>query len=499
MTRRSFWAVATAMALATALHYLVPSLPISRTVTFLNRHAVDRILFLVPIAGAAFYFGRLSGLLTLALALLIMIPRVIWISSYPADAALEVAAVGAIGLLVIWIIEIQEREKKGRQATLEKMEIASAIASTTSQSLNLDEILEKGLEKVLEGGRALGLLTPEPKGSIFLLGPGRQHLHLKTSRGLAPEAATEVVEALKVGPWSELREVICREAPKEPDGPFVLVPLKARERVLGVMLLGLRRGRWLGEDERQLLTSIGGQIGMAIENARLYEAMHFYVRQITRAQENERKRIAQELHDETVQMLIAISRRLEALMRTPQEWPQLLPRLQQLREMVQGTVQNLRRCVQDLRPPVLDDLGLVAGLRALMDDLMEAGETELELSVVGEPYPLSSEEELTLFRIAQEALNNVYRHARASRAWVELEFRLGAVRMTVRDNGCGFNAPERMEEYLASGRLGLVGILERARLLGGTLLIQSAPGSGTTVVVDVPVEGHARPSSGTPA
>lgn len=251
------------------------------------------------------------------------------------------------------------------------------------------------------------------------------------------------------------------------------------------MVLGLRRERRIEEDERQLLTSIGDQIGMAIENARLYEALHFYVRQITRAQENERKRIAQELHDETIQMLVAISRRLEGLMGIPQEWSQLLPRLQQLQELVRGTM-------QDLRPPVLDDLGLVAGLRALMDDLMEADGTKLELFVTGEVHPLTSEEELTLFRIAQEALNNVCRHAGASRAWVALEFRPGALRMTIQDDGCGFDAPERVEEHLTTGRLGLVGMHERARLLGGTLLIRSAPGGGTTITVDVPVQGPSR-------
>lgn len=493
LTRRSFWAVAMALALVTTFHYLVRNVPLAGVTVFLSRHAVDRILFILPIAGASFFFGRSGGLITLALALVLMIPRVIWISSHPVDAALEAVAVGMVGAVAVWMIEARDREKRVRQMMLEKVEIASGIASTASQSLNLDEILEKGLAKVLEGGRALGLLEAEPRGSIFLLGQGGQRLHLKAQQGLSSQAALRMVEAMQPGSWAGWREVVCREVSdgsgRDGDGNgsgfYVFVPLKVRERVLGIMVLGLRRERRIEEDERQLLASIGDQIGMAIENARLYEALHFYVRQITRAQENERKRIAQELHDETIQMLVAISRRLEGLMGIPQEWPQLLPRLQQLQELVRGTM-------QDLRPPVLDDLGLVAGLRALMDDLMEADGTKLELFVTGEVHPLTSEEELTLFRIAQEALNNVCRHARASRAWVTLEFRPGALRMTIQDDGCGFDAPERVEEYLTTGRLGLVGMHERARLLGGTLLIRSAPGSGTTITVDVPVQGPSR-------
>lgn len=144
---------------------------------------MDRILFILPIAGASFFFGRSGGLITLALALVLMIPRVIWISSHPVDAALEAVAVGMVGAVAVWMIEARDREKRVRQMMLEKVEIASGIASTASRSLNLDEILEKGLAKVLEGGRALGLLEAEPRGSIFLLGQGGSGCISKPSRG----------------------------------------------------------------------------------------------------------------------------------------------------------------------------------------------------------------------------------------------------------------------------------------------------------------------------
>lgn len=195
LTRRSFWAVAMALALVTTFHYLVRNVPLPGVTVFLSRHAVDRILFILPIAGASYFFGCSGGLITLALALVLMIPRVIWISSHPVDAALEAVAVGMVGAVAVWMIEARDREKRGRQMMLEKVEIASGIASTASQSLSLDEILEKGLAKVLEGGRALGLLEAEPRGSIFLLGQGGQRLHLKAQQGLSSQAALRMVEA----------------------------------------------------------------------------------------------------------------------------------------------------------------------------------------------------------------------------------------------------------------------------------------------------------------
>ena len=134
----------------------------------------------------------------------------------------------------------------------------------------------------------------------------------------------------------------------------------------------------------------------------------------------------------------------------------------------------------------MDDLGFVAAVRGLARNLEEAG-VETKLRVSGSPYRLSAEEELVLFRIAQESLNNVRRHAHASEVRVMVSFHPKNVRIVIEDDGEGFDAPDKFDDLVASGKLGLIGMHERARILGGTMRIDSEPGKGTRVVVEAPV------------
>lgn len=163
-----------------------------------------------------------------------------------------------------------------------------------------------------------------------------------------------------------------------------------------------------------------------------------------------------------------------------------MERLEELRQMTEGILQGVRRFSQDLRPPTLDDLGLLPTLEGLITSLMEQDGIEAELRVVGTQRRLPPEVELVLFRIAQEALNNVKKHSTASKVVTTVEFTNGQVRITISDNGRGFELPDRTGDLAATGKLGLIGMQERAQLLGGTLTVRSELGQGTTVVVDVP-------------
>jgi signal transduction histidine kinase len=268
----------------------------------------------------------------------------------------------------------------------------------------------------------------------------------------------------------------------------VAVPIASGNRAFGTLAVGsLHEARAFSATEVSTLAGVGRQAGIAIDNARLYQNMRYYARQITRAQEDERKRIAREAHDETAQILVALSRRLDALMASPElPSPAFRDRLEGVRELTTEAMQSVRRFSQDLRPPVLDDLGFVAAVRGLTRNLEEVG-VETELQVSGSPYRLSPDEELVLFRIAQEALNNVRRHANARQARVMVSFHRNSVQMVLEDDGRGFEAPDRFVDLVASGKLGLIGMHERARILGGTLQIESQPGEGTRVIVDAPV------------
>ena len=224
------------------------------------------------------------------------------------------------------------------------------------------------------------------------------------------------------------------------------------------------------------------------EERRLQENMRFYVQQITRAQEDERKRIARELHDDVAPSLLIVIQHLNAIISgTRSKLPGLLKdNLGGLRVETIEALENLHRYAQDLRPRILDDLGLVPALEWMTEELAEQHKIDARAEVIGIEPTLSPEVQLLLFRIAQEALNNARRHAEASAVVVKLEFESDKIRMTISDNGKGFQLPNQAEELAGTGKLGIIGMHERARLAGGRLDIQSELGKGTQVIAEIP-------------
>jgi two-component system sensor histidine kinase DegS len=224
------------------------------------------------------------------------------------------------------------------------------------------------------------------------------------------------------------------------------------------------------------------------EDKRMEENLRFYLHQVTKAQEEERKRIARELHDETAQELVALSRQLDSVVSAARKLSKRdMKLLEGVRAQADELLAGVRRFSQDLRPSVLDDLGLLPALDWLVSDLEEHLGITIGMAVLGPERRFSPDVELVLFRIAQEALRNVGRHSGASRAWLTAEFGDSKTILTVTDNGKGFEVPQRMGDLANVGRLGLAGMEERARLVGGKLTLESEPGKGTTVTVEVPV------------
>ncbi len=160
--------------------------------------------------------------------------------------------------------------------------------------------------------------------------------------------------------------------------------------------------------------------------------------------------------------------------------------MEDLRSQTIKALEGLRCCAQDLRPRILDDLGLTAALEWMAEDLVKNYGIDARVEVVGTERGLPAEVQLLLFRIAQEALSNIRRHAKASMAEVKLKFESNKIRMTVSDNGTGFKLPNQTESLASTGKLGILGMYERARLLGGNLKIQSELGKGTQVIAEVP-------------
>ncbi len=496
VSTRYFWIVASMLAASTFLHYFTPQIRLlPLTSSPLARHTIERIIFILPVAGATFAFGQTGGLVTLALAVLTMLPRAFLFSPSPADAFLETIAVTIVGYLVIWMIETQEREKRLRQKAVARLQAINAVCGIVTGSLELEQIFSGALDKVLE---VMGL----DAGLIFFLDKQTQELILTAYRGISKESAAGI-DRLKLGEGfcgqvaqsGEL--MVVKDSSRDPrltrlavrkEGlrGQIIVPLKSKGGVQGALAVATRDSRQFLPEELELITVIGNQIGVAIENARLYENMRFYARQITRAQEDERKRIARELHDETAQALIHLSRRLDNLATSSAQLSEsTAERLDEFQELIDGILRGIRRFSRDLRPSVLDDLGLLPALEGLMADMKEDG-IGTELKVCGDKRRLSPEVELGLFRIVQEALSNVRRHSHASQVVTVVDFGEGRAKITVDDDGQGFKPPARTGDLVVTGKLGLAGMHERAQLLGGTLTVRSELGKGTTVAVDVP-------------
>jgi signal transduction histidine kinase len=205
-------------------------------------------------------------------------------------------------------------------------------------------------------------------------------------------------------------------------------------------------------------------------------ALQDYVGALTRAQEEERSRLARELHDETIQTLIALGQRIQMVQRTLERDPARTgERLGELRSMVEDAIEEVRRFSRALRPLYLEELGLVPALEMLAS---EAGAT---FHVTGDNRHLPAEKELALYRVAQEALNNALYHAQAHSIAIELTFTKEDVTLRVRDDGRGFVVPEHFTDLARAGHFGLMGMHERIHLVGGRLTVTSTPGRGTVV------------------
>lgn len=218
------------------------------------------------------------------------------------------------------------------------------------------------------------------------------------------------------------------------------------------------------------------------EGKRIQENLKLYVQRVTQAQEAERKRIARELHDETAQDLVVVARNLDDFALGNSQTS-----IEDIRAQVRSILQGVRNFSQQLRPSILDDLGLLPAVNWLASDLTKNYNIKTEIEVVGSQRKLPPDAELMLFRITQEALTNVRRHSGANRVNIRVEFFDSATRVTISDNGRGFEIPSRAGDLARIGKLGLAGMQERAQLLGGALSIESKPGKGSAVTIEVPL------------
>lgn len=247
--------------------------------------------------------------------------------------------------------------------------------------------------------------------------------------------------------------------------------------------------RRLAETMNAMLRSLEAQRAQLQAHARRIQELSA---RVIRAQEEERKRVARELHDETGQVLTSLAIGLKVLQgaKTLDEAQQQVAALQ---ELAHQALEGVHQLAVELRPKMLDDLGLIPALRWYTGQWARQLDVALSFDAQVRDERLTPEGELVVYRMVQEALTNVAKHSGAQRVWVTVEERRGVVRATVRDDGRGFDA-ERISTAAHEQRLGLFGMQERLALVGGRLHIASTPGQGTRIIAEVPqakgVEEH---------
>ena len=211
-----------------------------------------------------------------------------------------------------------------------------------------------------------------------------------------------------------------------------------------------------------------------------------YLSEIFKAQENERHRIARELHDDATQTLLAIVARTQILGmdETVRNQPLIQEQVDWIKDTARATSEELRRLSMDLRPGILDNLGLVPALRWLVTGLSRDN-INGRLELAGTPRQLCPDADINLFRILQEALSNIRRHSKATDVWVKLEFYADKINLIIEDNGIGFDSSKTYGELTATGKLGLTGMHQRVQFLGGTINFESEHRKGVKISIEI--------------
>jgi PAS domain S-box-containing protein len=276
----------------------------------------------------------------------------------------------------------------------------------------------------------------------------------------------------------------------------IVAPLVAGRETFGLLAV---TGDGLSEADAPAVTAFASQAAIAIENTRLLSAVTEHGRelqslsaQLISAHEAERSRISQELHDEMGQSLTAMRINLAAVEEgiPPESPPMVRERLAETSWLVKRTLKQMRDLSQDLRPGMLDDLGLVPTVEWYVSRYAKRLDVAAEFEAVGLEERLPTDVETVLYRVVQEALTNVAKHAQAGRVRVGLKRSESTVTASVEDNGRGFNAQDVAERETTERGIGLIGMRERATSLGGTFRIQSHPGKGTRLTVEIPLRAE---------
>ncbi len=472
---RRFWHIQLMVIAATAPHYIIEAAGFTNP--FETFHGLAITLYVIPLLYAAITFGWEGAILTAVWGALLTSPSM-WVwhrSSYHWLTEIgQLAITLPVGIMVAWRVDLESKQSQRAEQTSASLALLNEIGERLSHKLEVEQELPAVVERLQSG---------LPVDAVWL--------YIEPQ---SPEAAPVII----VEPRSqsrihdlrveEVHRLVAEQGePVMLDDTLIAVPLGSGSGIVGSLGVLVSEGGDVVQEHARLLATVGHEIQVAVENARLYqqrqESLQTYARQVTQAQEDERLRIARELHDETAQELVHMVRRIERLGEA--EHADVPRQVDELLTLARGTLKSVRRFSRDLRPSVLDDLGLVPAIELAVEERTARLTGGAKLDVTGQPRRLGSAVELALFRIAQEALHNIEKHAEATSASVQLAFMEDAVRLVIVDDGRGCGVPQNVSDLAREGKLGVLGMKERAELVGGSFDFSSVLGQGTRVTVVV--------------
>jgi nitrate/nitrite-specific signal transduction histidine kinase len=372
-------------------------------------------------------------------------------------------------------------EKKVADRTRE-LAVVNAIISVASQSLDIHEILEQALDETVE---QMGFEA----GAAFRPSEVSGEAQLVAQQGFEPTSAHDLARccniASQAGTAEAAPQVITYTLDEHPENSqalqlaqtgfnlLVSVPLSTKGHTLGLFLLGRREAAQLSPEELSLLSTIGQQIGVAIENAHLYEQAE------EAATTAERHRLARELHDAVTQTLFSANLIADVLpliwKRNPEEG---LHNLEELRQLTRGALAEMRTLLLEMRPESLERMDLKSLLTQLAEAFIGRVRVPVSLDIQGN-CELPHEVKLVYYRVAQESLNNIAKHSGSRQVELHLECKPGQLKLCVQDDGLGFDL-----KAITPGHIGIAIMRERASSIGASLKIESQVGQGTTVELD---------------
>ena len=392
------------------------------------------------------------------------------------------------------------------QKSRERFEVISELTRIINSSLDIGKVYKafsESIKKLVDFDQASINLVDELKQNLRILALSQDTPSVVEAGNIMPlngSGTQWVIENKKVNIETDLakKRQFSTDVGLLAQGfkSTIRLPLRSRGEVIGTFNLRSRHPHTYSEREQKILEQLVAQIADAIDNAKAHNSLknqQLRVRQLltqaVRAQEEERKRISADLHDSVAQWLVAASYRAQTCneLLSGHNNNEAQGELAAIESTIDKSLKELRRVVTGLRPPALDELGLSHALRQSLEDLKTDG-VDCQFSKVGTPVRLSSSTEIAVYRMVQEALSNVRKHANATKVNLRLQFQADKLLVEVRDNGRGFNLSQTLDSAISVGHMGILGMRQRVEALGGDIKIKTGEGAGTTITLRLPIQ-----------